>query len=405
MRKTLKYAKLILIILTKKYKSIETIIPELSDIFISDFEIFNNYLVTIINNKNKKSLNIFNIEKNKICDEIKFTDEFYEINFHNNINLDEKNFQFTYTTLHTPEETYKYNFFEKSKTLLKTIKVPNFKKDDYKIERIYVKSRDGKMIPLSILCKKNLSIDFSKVNMQNKTFPTLIYVYGAYGSNISLNFSNSIFSLVDRGFIYAIAHVRGGKELGQDWYDDGRLLNKKNTFFDLIDCGEWFINNKYSTKKQLCTLGGSAGGLTVTASMNMKPDLFQSIVAAVPFVDVVSTMLDKNIPLTTNEYHEWGNPNIKKYYDYMLSYSPYDNIKGDVEYPHILLTTALHDSQVQYWEASKMLAKLKEISREKNLCLLKSDLSSGHSGHSDRFLYYKEIAYIYRFFLYTLNLK
>ena len=387
-----------------KNEKIKTVINEKSEHFIIDFDVFDKYITLITSYKNKKYLKIFDINNGNFIDEVKFKDEVYEIDFSLNTDMSKTVCFFYYTSLHTPKKTYAYDFISKKIKLIKENVVPSYQKDLYQVERIHIKSRDNKSIPISALFKKNLNISLKKENKTGKKFPVLIYVYGAYGSSVALNFSGSIFSLVDRGFIYVIAHVRGGKELGPEWYDDGRLLNKKNTFFDLIDCSEWLIKKNYTDEKKLCLFGGSAGGLTVSATVNMKPEIFSSVVSAVPFVDVVTTMLDENIPLTTNEYHEWGNPNIREYYYYMLSYSPYDNIVNEAEYPNMLLTTALFDSQVQYWEAAKMLAKLKNTIKNNKIILLKSNLSSGHSGHSDKFLYYKEIAYIYRFFLHTLKL-
>jgi oligopeptidase B len=266
-----------------------------------------------------------------------------------------------------------------------------FQQENYISERIWAKSRDGKTeIPISLVYHKNTK--------KNKQTPLLLYGYGSYGHTVDAGFSNVRLSLLDRGFVYAIAHIRGGEYLGRDWYENGKMLHKKNTFYDFIDVAKFLVTENYTSPRHLYAMGGSAGGLLMGAVMNMAPDLFHGIVAQVPFVDVVTTMLDEKIPLTTGEFDEWGNPKKKKYYDYIKSYSPYDNIE-EKNYPNALITTGFHDSQVQYWEPAKWTAKLRELKTDNNLLLFKTDMSSGHGGASGRFESLKEDALEYAFLL------
>ena len=251
-----------------------------------------------------------------------------------------------------------------------------------------VTADDGTQVPMSIVYRKGLKKDGSN--------PTLIYAYGSYGSTMDPYFSSVRLSLLDRGFVYALAHIRGGQEMGRSWYDDGKLLNKKNTFTDFINCGEYLVENNYTTSDGLFAMGGSAGGLLMGAVVNMRPDLWKGVVAQVPFVDVITTMLDESIPLTTGEYDEWGNPNEKEYYDYILSYSPYDNVVAQ-DYPNMLVATGLHDSQVQYWEPAKWVAKLRANKTDNNMLLLHTNMEAGHGGASGRFESLKETAMEYAF--------
>jgi oligopeptidase B len=285
----------------------------------------------------------------------------------------------------------------REKTLLKRTEiVGGFNPDDYVSKRLFATARDGKKVPVSLVYRKGI-----KLNSDN---PLLLYAYGSYGISTFPGFSIANISLLDRGFVYAIAHIRGGQELGREWYEDGKLLNKKNTFNDFIDCAEMLIKEKYTNQNKLFAYGGSAGGLLMGAVINMRPDLFKGVIAAVPFVDVVTTMLDESIPLTTGEYDEWGNPNEKVYYDYMLSYSPYDQVEMKA-YPALLVTTGLHDSQVQYWEPAKWVAKLRVMKTDKNPLYLSTNMDAGHGGASGRFRYFKEIALRFAFMLDLLGMK
>jgi len=297
--------------------------------------------------------------------------------------------RYNYTSLTTPNSVYDYDMNTKNKNLLKEQPVlGKFNKDDYVTERIYATARDGVKVPISLVYKKGTKKDGSA--------PLLLYGYGSYGASMDANFHSNRLSLLDRGFIYAIAHIRGGQEMGRQWYDDGKMLKKINTFNDFIDCGEFLVKEKYTSKGHMYAMGGSAGGLLMGAIVNMAPDLWNGVVAAVPFVDVITTMSDPTIPLTTNEYDEWGNPENKENYMYMKSYSPYDNVEKK-NYPNILVTTGLHDSQVQYFEPAKWVARLRAMKTDSNLLLLKTNMGAGHGGASGRFDYLKEIALQYAF--------
>jgi oligopeptidase B len=266
----------------------------------------------------------------------------------------------------------------------------------YNSERLYAKATDGTMVPISLVYKKGTRLDGSA--------PTLLYAYGSYGSNTDAGFSSARLSLLNRGFVFAIAHIRGGQEMGRHWYEDGKLLKKKNTFTDFINCAEHLIANNYTSKEKLFAMGGSAGGLLMGAIVNMRPDLWRGIVNAVPFVDVITTMLDETIPLTTFEFDEWGNPKNKEYYDYMKSYSPYDNIENK-NYPNILVTSGYWDSQVQYWEPAKYVAKLRDHKTDNNLLLFWCNMDAGHGGKSGRFEALKEVALEYAFMMDLVGIK
>ena len=278
----------------------------------------------------------------------------------------------------------RYNFKTKSKSILKEQEVlGNFDKTKYASKRLWANARDGKKVPISIVFKKGLEL--------NGNNPILQYAYGSYGSTIDPYFSSVRLSLLDRGFVYAICHIRGGEYLGRDWYEHGKMLHKMNTFTDFIDCSQYLIKENYTSAKHLYAMGGSAGGLLMGTVMNLNPELYHGVIAAVPFVDVITTMLDDTIPLTTGEYDEWGNPNEKVYYDYMKSYSPYDNVVAQ-NYPNTLITTGLHDSQVQYWEPAKWIAKLRDLKTDDNVIMMKTDMTAGHGGASGRFEALKNVA-------------
>jgi oligopeptidase B len=299
--------------------------------------------------------------------------------------------RYNYTSLTTPNSVFDYDMNSKEKKLMKEQPVlGSFNKNDYVTERIYATADDGSKVPISIVYKKGTPKDGSA--------PLLLYGYGSYGASMDAGFNSSRLSLLDRGFIYAIAHIRGGEEMGRQWYEDGKMLKKKNTFTDFIDCGEFLIKEKYTSKSHLYALGGSAGGLLMGAIVNMAPDLWNGVIAAVPFVDVLTTMSDPSIPLTTNEYDEWGNPENKEAYFYMKSYSPYDNVEKK-NYPNLLVITGLHDSQVQYFEPAKWVARLRAVKTDNNLLLLKTNMEFGHGGASGRFDYLKDVALEYAFLL------
>lgn len=323
---------------------------------------------------------------------IAFEDPTYAIGIGNNPEADTETFRFSYTSFSAPRTVYDYNLEEQTRLERKQTKVldPDFNPEHYISKRIMAPGRDGTQIPISLVYHKDTEIGSGT--------PLLLYAYGSYGSSSNARFSHSRLSLLDRGFVYALAHVRGGQEMGRSWYEQGRLLNKKNTFYDFIDCAKFLIDAGYTSSDHLYAQGGSAGGLLMGAVVNMEPQLWNGVVAAVPWVDVVTTMLDESIPLTTFEFDEWGNPKNKEYYDYMLSYSPYDNVEAK-DYPHMLVTTGFWDSQVQYWEPAKWVAKLRERKTDNKLLILDTNMDTGHGGASGRFERYRRTALIYAFLL------
>lgn len=365
------------------------VIPNRDDVLLEGMEIFNNYLVLSERKNGITQLRVIPQEGEEHY--INFGEDAYLAYTSVNYDFDTDLLRIGYQSMTTPSTTYDYNMKTKDMKLLKQQEVVgDFKPENYQSERVFAKARDGAMIPISIVYKKG----FKKDGKQ----PLLLYGYGSYGASMDPYFSSTRLSLLDRGFGYAIAHIRGGEEMGRQWYENGKLLKKKNTFFDFIDCGEFLIAENYTGKGHLFAMGGSAGGLLMGAVVNYRPDLWKGVVAAVPFVDVITTMLDETIPLTTGEYDEWGNPNDKEYYDYIKSYSPYDNVEAK-EYPAMLVTTGLHDSQVQYWEPAKWVAKMREMKVGKNPLLLHTNMEAGHGGASGRFQRLKETAREYAFVL------
>ncbi len=325
-----------------------------------------------------------------------FGEPAYTAGVGSNPNFDAVTLRFAYNSMTTPSSVYEYDMEKHTKTLLKRQEiVGGYNLEDYVAERLMAPSHDGVLVPVSLVYKKG-------VVSRNGENPLVIYGYGSYGASMDAYFSLARLSLLDRGFVWAIAHVRGGEEMGRLWYDNGKMLNKKNTFSDFIACAEYLIDMGYTSPDKMFAMGGSAGGLLVGAVANMRPDLWKGIVAQVPFVDVLTTMFDESIPLTTGEYDEWGNPNEKRYYDYMLSYSPYDNVEAK-DYPAMLITTGLHDSQVQYWEPAKWAAKLRALKTDKNPLYLKTEMDYGHGGASGRFEGYKEVVLEYAFMLDLLS--
>lgn len=364
------------------------VIPHREDYFLENFEIYNDYLVLEERTNGLTQLNIRTWD-GKTQYNLPFKEEVYSAYIGFNPDFDSKILRYGYTSMTTPNSTIDFNMEDKTSEVKKEqVVLGDFNKDNYVTKRLWVTARDGVKVPVSIVHRKDLVI--------NENTPLLQYAYGSYGSTMDVYFSSGRLSLLDRGFIYALAHIRGGQELGRNWYEDGKMLKKKNTFNDFVDISKYFIDNKYTSAKHLYAMGGSAGGLLMGAIINQAPEIYNGIVAQVPFVDVVTTMLDDSIPLTTGEYDEWGNPNDKKYYDYMKSYSPYDNIERK-NYPNMLVTTGLHDSQVQYWEPAKWVAKLREMKTDNNLLLLKTDMTAGHGGASGRFEAIKEVALEYAF--------
>ena len=376
----------------------QEVIPHRKDVLLSSINIFKNYLVV---NERKDGLSSTRVIKWKDNSEyyIKFNDPTYSLYSSSNVDFDTDFFRFVYTSLTTPRSVYDYNMVTKEQILLKQKKVlgGKFDSDNYVSERLFAKSRDGKTeIPISLVYRKGLN--------KNGKKPLLLNGYGSYGSSSDPYFSSVRLSLLDRGFTFAIAHIRGGQEMGRDWYEDGKLLKKKNTFYDFIDCGKYLIDSKFTSSEHLYASGGSAGGLLMGAVMNMEPELFNGIIAGVPFVDVINTMWDETIPLTTGEFDEWGNPKDKEYYDYMKSYSPYDNIV-EVNYPNLLITTGYWDSQVQYWEPAKWIAKIRDFRANDNLLLMYCNMDVGHGGSSGRFESLKEVALEYSFLFKLESIK
>jgi oligopeptidase B len=372
------------------------VIPHREDVYFSDFEIFRDYLVVSERKEGLTELRVMPWGNGKEY-YINFDEEVYTVRPNVNLEFNTNELRFSYTSLTTPNSIFDFNMKTRERKLLKEEEIlGGFEKNEYVTKRIYAPARDGKKIPMSLVYKKGLE--------KNGENPALIYGYGSYGITIDPTFRLSILPLLDRGFVYAIAHIRGGQINGRKWYEEGKLLNKMNTFTDFNDCARYLISENYTSEEKLFAKGGSAGGLLMGACMNMQPELYKGIIANVPFVDVVTTMLDETIPLTTSEYDEWGNPNNEKFYYYMLSYSPYDNVKAK-DYPALLVTTGLHDSQVQYWEPAKWVAKLRELKTDDNLLIFHINMDYGHGGASGRFQWIKDTALEYAFIFDQLKLK
>lgn len=363
-------------------------IPHRNDVLMQGVSAFKNYLVFSERQNGLTQLIVFDRKTGK-KEPLKFDEPVYTASAAENPEYNTDNFRFGYTSMITPSSQFEQDLKTGKRTLLKQQEVlGGYNKENYTTERLFATAKDGTRIPISIVYKKGYKKD--------GTSPLLLYAYGSYGSSMDASFSSTRLSLLDRGFAYAIAHIRGGQEMGRQWYEDGKMMKKKNTFTDFIDTGEYLVKEKYTSPKHLYAQGGSAGGLLMGAVANMKPDLWNGVISQVPFVDVINTMLDESIPLTTNEYDEWGNPNNKDAYFYMKSYSPYENIEKK-KYPNLLVTTGLHDSQVQYFEPAKWVAKLRDMKTDKNVLMLKTDMEYGHGGASGRFDYLKDLALVYAF--------
>ncbi len=372
------------------------VIPHREDVLFQNFEIFKDFLVV---SERKNGLTQLRIIKWTDQSEhyLDFGEEAYAAYIHQNPDFDTDLLRYGYTSLTTPRSVFDYNMVTKEKELLKQQEVVgDFTPDNYMAERHYATARDETKVPISLVYRKGLE--------KNGENPLLLFGYGSYGATIDPGFSSTRLSLLDRGFVFAIAHIRGGQEMGRDWYENGKLLKKKNTFTDFIDCAEYLIAEKFTSSDKLFAAGVSAGGLLMGAVTNMRPDLFRGILSGVPFVDVITTMLDDSIPLTTGEFDEWGDPKKKEYYDYMLSYSPYDNVEAK-DYPALLVTTGFHDSQVQYFEPAKWVAKLRHLKTDDNPLLLHVNFEAGHGGVSGRFRRHRETALEYAFMLDLLGIK
>jgi oligopeptidase B len=372
------------------------VIPHRSDVLLENFELFDKWLVTEERIKGLNNLRIINI-KDGSEHYINFGEEAYTAAINVNPNSNTDLLRYSYSSLTTPNSVIDYNMITKEKKLMKEDEVlGGFNKDNYESKRLWAKAGDGTLVPVSIVYKKGF--------IQDGKAPLLLYAYGSYGISTDPGFRSTILSLLDRGFVYGLAHIRGGSEMGRYWYEDGKLLKKKNTFTDFNDCAQYLVNEKYTSSDKLFAMGGSAGGLLMGAILNLRPDLYKGVVAAVPFVDVVTTMLDETIPLTTSEWDEWGDPRKKEYYNYMLSYSPYDQVKA-VNYPNIIVTTGYWDSQVQYWEPAKWVAKLRDMKTDNNILVMDCNMAAGHGGASGRFERYRITALEYSFILDLAGIK
>ena len=376
-------------------KNWEEVIPSRDDVYLSSVEVFRDYLVVTERRNALNRIRIRNAEGQ--WHEVDFEEPAYSASLGVNVEMNTETLRFSFESMRIPDSTFDYNMRTRQKSLLKQQKVlGGFDSGNYRTERLDATAKDGTKIPISLVYHKSIKRD--------GTAPLYLYGYGSYGSSMSAGFRSTMLSLINRGFVYAIAHVRGGQEHGRRWYEDGKLMKKKNTFTDFIDCAEHLAKEQYADPDRLFAGGGSAGGLLIGAVANMRPDLFRGLIADVPFVDVVTTMLDDTIPLTTFEYDEWGNPSEEEAYHYMLSYSPYDNVTN-VDYPALLILAGLHDSQVQYWEPAKWAARLRHRSTGNNLLLLKTDMTAGHGGASGRFDRFRDIALEHAFLLKLSGLK
>jgi len=368
----------------------EEVIPHRMDVLLQDVDFFRDYMVVSERKGGLVRLRVIDMQGAGEY-EIEFDEPAYTVRTQGNPEFETSILRYGYSSLTTPNSVYDHDMSSRQRILRKRQEVfGGFDPDNYRSERLMAKADDGTLVPISLVYKLPFVPDGRR--------PLLLYGYGSYGSSLDARFSPNLVSLLDRGFAYAIAHIRGGQEMGRRWYEDGKLLRKRNTFTDFIDCGEFLVSKGYTSPDRLFCMGGSAGGLLIGAVINMAPELFQGAVAAVPFVDVVTTMLDETIPLTTFEYDEWGNPNDKEYYEYMLSYSPYDQVKAQ-DYPHLLVTTGFHDSQVQYWEPAKWVAKLRATKTGDEELLFKTTMQAGHGGASGRYKRYEDQALIYAFLL------
>lgn len=372
------------------------VIPHRQDVLLQGFELFDNHIVA--------SERINGLNNLRVIDVARGTDhyiDFGEDTYTAGININRipstNVLRYSYSSLTTPNSVFDYDMDTREKKLLKQEEIlGGFNRDNYRSERLWAKAGDGTQIPVSLVYRADFKRDGSA--------PLLLYAYGSYGSSTEPSFRSNILSLLDRGFVYAIAHIRGGSEMGRQWYEDGKLLRKKNTFTDFNDCARYLVEYQYTSTDRLFAMGGSAGGLLMGAVINMEPELYRGVVATVPFVDVVTTMLDPTIPLTTSEWDEWGDPRRKEYYDYMLSYSPYDQVESK-RYPNLLVTTGYWDSQVQYWEPAKWVAKLRSLKKGRNILILDTNMTSGHGGASGRFERLRITALEYAFILDLAGIK
>ena len=372
------------------------LVPHRTDVLFEGFELFDNYLVASERIKGLSNIRIINVKDNSEH-YINFGEETYTAWVSVNPEPGTDILRYSYSSLTTPSSVIDYNMETKEKKIMKEeVVLGGFDKTNYESKRLWAKAQDGTMVPVSLVYRKGF--------VQDGNAPLLLYGYGSYGYSMNPGFNMAVLSLLDRGFVYALAHIRGGSDMGRYWYEDGKLLKKKNTFTDFNDCAQFLVDEKYTNGDALFAMGGSAGGLLMGAIINMRPELYRGVVAGVPFVDVVTTMLDETIPLTTFEWDEWGDPRKKEYYDYMLSYSPYDQVKA-MNYPNLLVTTGFWDSQVQYWEPAKWVAKLREMKTDDNILVMDCNMDAGHGGASGRFERYRITALEYAFMLDLAGIK
>ena len=373
------------------YDNWEDVLPHRDATLLEGVDIFKDYLVV---SERTEGLNQIRVKRWDDASDyyIQFPDPTYSAYVGANPDFDTKQLRYGYNSMTTPSSVFEMDMVSQATNLLKQQEVlgGSFDPANYESERVMVEARDGTKVPVSIVSRKGVKKDGNN--------PFLLYAYGSYGYSMDAGFSSTRLSLLDRGFVYAIAHIRGGQEMGRDWYEDGKMFNKKNTFTDFVDCGQAMVDLGYTSPQHLYAMGGSAGGLLMGAVVNMAPALFNGVIAAVPFVDVINTMLDESIPLTTGEFDEWGNPKNKDSFDYMMSYSPYDNVTAQ-DYPHMLVTTGYWDSQVQYWEPAKWVAKLRDTKTGENLLVMDCNMETGHGGASGRFKRLRETAMEYAFFM------
>jgi len=372
------------------------VIPHSKDVKIDYIDVFDKYLTAQTRKNGLNEILIFNLADGK-SKTINFPEPVYTATMTGTPEYTSATLRYRYTSMNRPNTVYDYDFAIAESIKLKEQEIPGgFNPDDYTVERVWATAADGVKVPLSVVYKKFLKKDGSN--------PALLYSYGSYGICSDARFASNFYSLIDRGFVFAIAQIRGGSDMGERWYEDGKMLHKKNTFTDFIACAEKLQQDKYTSGSKLAIMGGSAGGLLMGAVVNMRPDLFNTVVAQVPFVDVINTMLDASLPLTTQEYEEWGNPNIEEYYKYMLSYSPYDNVKAQ-KYPNMLVTGGLNDSQVSFHEPAKFVAKLRTVKTDSNILILHINMESGHGGATGRFDALKETAFELAFILNRIGIN
>ena len=365
-------------------------IPVTDSVFIEYIDVFKNNVVVVERSGGLRRLRVVDLKENS-THYITFPEAAYAVNPTQNAEFDTPSLRFAYSSMITPQSTFDYDMSTRQRELKKRLEVPTFDPNKYEVKRFMVTARDGARVPVSLIVLKNSW-------KQNGTHPLLLYAYGSYGSTTEAGFNSSVLSLVDRGFGYAIAHIRGGQEMGRQWYDDGKMMKKKNTFNDFVDVADYLQREKFTAKDRMIANGGSAGGLLMGVITNMRPDLFRAVVADVPFVDVINTMMDASIPLTAQEWEQWGNPNKAEHYAYMKSYSPYDNIERKA-YPWLLVTTSLNDSQVGFWEPAKWVAKLRSMKTDTNPLYIKINMAGGHGGSSGRYDVLRERAFRYAFML------